>query len=156
MLFRSWNFILWGLFIFVLQFIEKNITLRWLNADNILAKVFSHTYMCFYILVSWSIFAISDFGELGVYLNRMFPFFLPGALSGNADVIFDLADFRRLIADYAPLLIASIFFATDFPEKLFDRLRSRFSGVVVAFVIFWWSVYYLAIGINNPFLYFRY
>ncbi len=152
----AWNFILWGLFIFVLQFIEKNITLRWLNADNILAKVFSHTYMCFYILVSWSIFAISDFGELGVYLNRMFPFFLPGALSGNADVIFDLADFRRLIADYAPLLIASIFFATDFPEKLFDRLRSRFSGVVVAFVIFWWSVYYLAIGINNPFLYFRY
>ena len=54
------------------------------------------------------------------------------------------------------LLFTHIFFATDFPEKLFDRLRSRFSGVVVAFVIFWWSVYYLAIGINNPFLYFRY
>lgn len=62
----------------------------------------------------------------------------------------------RFAADYAPLLIASLIFATDYPEKLYDKIRHRFLGVSVAFVIFWWSVYYLAIGINNPFLYFRY
>ena len=150
----SWNFILWGLLIFVLQIIEKNITLRWLNASNLFARVISHTYMILYILVSWSIFAISDFQQLGVYLSRMFPFL--SLKAGNPGGILDLSDFTRFITDYAPLLIASILFATDFPEKLFDRIRGRISGVIVAFVIFWWSVYYLSIGLNNPFLYFRY
>ena len=145
----AWNFIFWGLFIFVLQIIEKNITLRWLNADHLIAKLLSHTYMVFSILISWTIFAISNFQELCVYLGQMFPF-LSGA--GN----FDLSDFMRFAADYAPLLIASLIFATDYPEKLYDKIRHRFLGVAVAFVIFWWSVYYLAIGINNPFLYFRY
>ncbi len=150
----AWNFILWGLLIFVLQIIEKNITLRWLNASNLFARVISHTYMILYILVSWSIFAISDFQQLGVYLSRMFPFL--SLKAGNPGGILDLSDFTRFITDYAPLLIASILFATDFPEKLFDRIRGRISGVIVAFVIFWWSVYYLSIGLNNPFLYFRY
>jgi len=150
----AWNFILWGLFIFVLQIIEKNITLKWLSADNIFAKIISHLYMILYILISWTIFAISDFQELGVYLNWMFPFLILDA--ENTSSIFDLSDFTRLAADYAPLLIASVIFATDYPEKLFDKIRGRFLGVAVAFVIFWWSVYYLAIGINNPFLYFRY
>ena len=150
----AWNFILWGLFIFVLQIIEKNVTLKWLNADNIFAKIISHLYMVFYILVSWSIFAISDFQELGIYLNRLFPFFI--LHEGNTGILFNLSDCMRYMTDYAPLLIASIIFATDFPERLFDRLRSRFSGIVIALVIFWWSVYYLSIGVNNPFLYFRY
>lgn len=150
----AWNFILWGLFIFVLQIIEKNITLRWLNADNIFAKLISHLYMFFYILVSWSIFAISDFGELGVYFNRLFPFLL--LHSGDTGNLFNLSDFMRLLTDYAPLLIASIIFATAFPEMLFNKIRSHPFGIIIAFVLFWWSVYYLSIGLNNPFLYFRY
>lgn len=150
----AWNFILWGLFIFVLQIIEKNLTLKWLNADNIFAKILSHTYMVFYILVSWTIFAISDFGELGIYLNRLFPFLIMN--TGSAKSLFDLSDCMRLMTDYAPLLIASIIFATEYPERLFARIRNRFIGVAVAFVLFWWSVYYLSIGLNNPFLYFRY
>lgn len=145
----AWNFIFWGLFIFVLQIIEKNLTLKWLTADNILAKIFSHTYMIFYILVSWTIFAVSDFHELGVYLARLFPFYGNG---NNAD----FSDFTRLAASYAPLLIASILFATDFPERIFDKLRGRVLGIIISLAIFWFSVYYLSIGINNPFLYFRY
>lgn len=145
----AWNFILWGLFIFILQIIEKNITLNWLNADNIFAKLFSHIYMFFYILVSWAIFAISDFHDLGLYLSRMFPF-------AGSGINIDFSDFTRLVSDYAPLLIASIIFAADYPERLFDKIRGRASGVIIALVIFWLSVYYLSIGINNPFLYFRY
>ncbi|MDE7271647.1 MAG: MBOAT family protein, partial [Lachnospiraceae bacterium] len=100
-------------------------------------------------LVSWAIFAISDFQQLGVYLSRLFPFFGSG-------INWNLSDFVRLASTYAPLLIASIIFAMSFPERLFDRIRHRVSGIILAFIIFWWSVYYLAIGINNPFLYFRY
>ena len=110
--------------------------------------------MIFYILVSWTIFAISDFHELGVYLNRLFPFLIMNA--GNTNDIFNLSDVTRLAADYAPLLIACVIFATDLPDRLFHKIRNRFAGIVVAFVLFWWSVYYLCIGLNNPFLYFRY
>ena len=145
----AWNFILWGLFIFVLQIIEKNITLRWLTADNIFAKLISHCYMFFYILVSWTIFAISDFQQLGVYLRKMFPFF-------DAEIILNFTDFTRLATDYAPLILASILFATNYPEKLFNKIRNKGIGILIALIVFWWSVYYLSIGINNPFLYFRY
>lgn len=145
----AWNFILWGFFIFVLQIIEKNITLKWLTADNIFAKLFSHCYMFLYILVSWTIFAISDFQQLGVYLRRMFPFF-------DAESILNFTDFTRLAADYAPLIFASILFATDYPEKLFNKIRNKNIGILIALIVFWWSVYYLSIGIDNPFLYFRY
>lgn len=145
----AWNFILWGFFIFVLQIIEKNITLKWLTADNIFAKLFSHCYMFLYILVSWTIFAISDFHELGVYLRKMFPFF-------DAESILNFTDFTRLATDYAPLILASILFATDYPEKLFNKIRNKNIGILIALIVFWWSVYYLSIGIDNPFLYFRY
>lgn len=145
----AWNFILWGLFIFILLIIEKNITLKWLNADNIFAQLISHTYMIFYILISWTVFAISDFSELGTYLTKMFPIWGAGNNAG-------FADFTELLTTYAPLLIASIVFATNYPEKLFDKIRDKASGIIIAFIIFWCSVYYLSIGINNPFLYFRF
>ena len=105
--------------------------------------------MFFYILISWSVFAISDLSELGTYLSRMFPFFGIG-------VNLDITDFARLAITYAPLLVASIIFATEYPEKLFDKLRNRMIGIIIAFVIFWCSIYYLSIGINNPFLYYRF
>ena len=143
----DWNFILWGLSIFVLLVIEKTITYRLLNADNILAKLISHTYMFVYILVSWTIFAISDFSELWTYLGKMFSF-TPENLN--------ITDFSRLLITYAPLLVASIIFSTSFPEKLFDKVRGNLIGIGIAFIVFWYSVYYLSIGLNNPFLYLRF
>lgn len=127
--------------------IEKTITYRLLNADNILAKLISHTYMFVYILVSWTIFAISDFSELWTYLGKMFSF-TPENLN--------ITDFSRLLITYAPLLVASIIFSTSFPEKLFDKVRGNLIGIGIAFIVFWYSVYYLSIGLNNPFLYLRF
>lgn len=145
----AWNFILWGLFIFVLLMIEKSITLKWLNADNVFAKLISHVYVVFYILVSWTIFGISDFSELGIYLSRMFPF------TGVENAL-DFTEFTELLTTYAPLLIACIVFSAEYPEKLFDRIRDKIPGIIIAFAVFWGSVYYLSMGINNPFLYFRF
>ena len=79
----------------------------------------------------------------------MFPFF-------DAEIILNFTDFTRLATDYAPLILASILFATNYPEKLFNKIRNKGIGILIALIVFWWSVYYLSIGINNPFLYFRY
>jgi alginate O-acetyltransferase complex protein AlgI len=144
----AWNFILWGIMIFVLLAIEKTLTLKWLSSDQKWSKVVSHVYIIFYILVSWTIFAISDFGDLGTYLLHMFDFSWFNSL--------DISIFTWLLKDYAWLIAASIIFATPYPMKFFSKIRDKLFGTLVLFIIFWWAVYYLSIGENNPFLYFRF
>ena len=145
----AWNFILWGLLIFVLQIIEKNFLLPFLTKDTVVSKCVSHAYMILYILVSWTIFAISDFGQLGIYLARMFPFFKVGSALNPQDII-------KYVGEYAPLLLLCIVFSTDYPEKLLGKVKNKILGVGIALCIFWYSVYFLSIGMNNPFLYFRF
>lgn len=145
----AWNFILWGVFIFLLEILEKNLLLPILNHKSIAAHIFSHIYMILYILVSWTIFAISDFNQLAMYLARMFPFFGMGHTLNSYD-------FVKYLTDYSVLLICCILFCTAGPEKLYHRFKNKLGGIVIALIIFWYSVYYLAIGMNNPFLYFRF
>ena len=145
----AWNFILWGVFIFLLEILEKNLLLPVLNHKSIAAHIFSHIYMILYILVSWTIFAISDFHQLAMYLARMFPFFDMGHTLNPYD-------FVKYLTDYGVLLICCILFCTAGPEKLYHRFKNKLGGIAIALIIFWYSVYYLAIGMNNPFLYFRF
>lgn len=145
----AWNFILWGVFIFLLEILEKNLLLPVLNHKSIAAHIFSNIYMILYILVSWTIFAISDFNQLAMYLARMFPFFGMGHTLNSYD-------FVKYLTDYSVLLICCILFCTAGPEKLYHRFKNKLGGIVIALIIFWYSVYYLAIGMNNPFLYFRF
>ena len=145
----AWNFILWGAFIFLLEILEKNLLLPVLNHKSIAAHIFSHIYMILYILVSWTIFAISDFHQLAMYLARMFPFFGMGHTLNPYD-------FVKYLTDYGILLICCILFCTAGPEKLYHRFKNKLGGIAIALIIFWYSVYYLAIGMNNPFLYFRF
>lgn len=145
----AWNFILWGVFIFLLEILEKNLLLPVLNHKSIAAHIFSHIYMILYILVSWTIFAISDFNQLAMYLARMFPFFGMGHTLNPYDSV-------KYLTDYGVLLICCILFCTAGPEKLYHRFKNKLGGIVIALIIFWYSVYYLAIGMNNPFLYFRF
>lgn len=145
----AWNFILWGVFIFLLEILEKNLLLPVLNHKSIAAHIFSHIYMILYILVSWTIFAISDFNQLAMYLARMFPFFGMGHTLNSYD-------FVKYLTDYGVLLVCCILFCTAGPEKLYHRFKNKLGGIAIALIIFWYSVYYLAIGMNNPFLYFRF
>lgn len=145
----AWNFVLWGLLIFILLMIEKTILLRFLNNKNMIAWLVSHLYILLYIPVSWIIFAITDFSELRIYLLKMFPFF------GGAQTA-SLNDFWRLLDLYAPLLIAGVVLSVSYPQKLWEKIRDSALGIILLLAVFWYSVYLLAIGINNPFLYFRF
>ena len=146
----SWNFIVWGLLIFVLLVIEKSFLLRFLNHKNIFSWLISHLYVLIYIPVSWTIFAITDFSELIVYLGKLFPFF------GTTNSAASLNAFWQLLHTYAPLLITSVIFAVSYPKILWDKIRDKALGILILLVVFWYSVYLLAIGVNNPFLYFRF
>ena len=145
----AWNFILWGVFIFILEVMEKNLLLPVLNHKSIAAHIFSHIYMILYILLSWTLFAISDFKQLGIYFARLFPFFGIGNTLNSQDFI-------KYFKDYGFLLILCLIFCTALPKKLINKFKNTVWGVIAALGIFWYAVYYLAIGMNNPFLYFRF
>lgn len=142
----GWNFILWGLLIFAMQSLEKRFYLEKLRNT----KVLCHIYMIFYILISWVIFAITDFVQLGTYFEHMFPFIT------NCHIASPSGDYITMLQTYGLLLLAGLLFCTDIPERLFAKIRNKIYGIIVIFGIFWASVYYLSLGMNNPFLYFRF
>lgn len=155
----AWNFIIWGLFILFFQILEKTFLLKFLGKNHWLSKLLSHLYMAGYILISWIIFAISDLEQLGIYLCRMFPF-LENIFMQNVTHTINEIDYLLQLQTYGPILLLGIVFCTTFPNIVIQKLNHRniwnFISIGTAFGIFWYAVYFLSIGVNNPFLYFRF
>lgn len=142
----GWNFIIWGLFLFVVIAIEKS------GLKKIMDKIrpLGHLYMLFLIPLSWMIFAITDMGQLLVYLERLFDFAGTGS-----DTVFE-GDFAKYLDMYGVLMVICFIMCTSLPEKLFGLIRNRVAGSVILFVIFWACMYFLYIGLNDLFMYFRF
>jgi len=141
----SWNFVLWGLLLFLLLtveraglrvFLEKH---RWLG----------HLYMLFLIPLSWMLFAITDFSQLGIFFTRLFP------LDGQIWGIF-AGDWLEHLQTYGLWLVLCLLFCTPLPKKLWAKLRDTPVAIPLLLAIFWAAVYCLYMGMNDPFLYFRF
>lgn len=138
------NFLLWGLFIFVLMALEK----IWLEPILERSRIFSHLYLLLTVMLSWMLFAITDLSQIAVYFGRLFPFF-------GAELL-PTSDFMRLGAEYLPFLLMGALACTAWFMRSWDKLRvSRFATPVL-FLLFWLSVYCLTAGLNDPFLYFSF
>ncbi len=141
----SWNFVLWGLYFFVFLVLEKNFLLPRLNAHPVLSRV----YMIPLLLISWVLFAITDFARLGEYFSAMFLW------QGGADWMYYLRN-------YGVVLLLGIILSTPLLSRLGARLEARHPGrpglakglfLAAVLVI---SVAYLVDATYNPFLYFRF
>ena len=66
----DWNFMLWGLYYFVLLTVEKLFLLDWLKKHPVPARI----YALLTIAVGWAIFYITDLGMLGRFIVKMFSF----------------------------------------------------------------------------------
>ncbi|MBR6573945.1 MAG: MBOAT family protein [Clostridia bacterium] len=144
----SWNFVLWGLLLFVLLVIER----AGLRAFFEKHRWLGHGYMILLIPLSWMLFAITDFSQLGVFFSRLFP--LDGQFWGLYAQ--DWLDYGRT---YGWLLALGLLFSTPLPKKLWHKLEKsplRWLTVPVLLAIFWGAVYCLFKGLNDPFLYFRF
>ena len=62
----------------------------------------------------------------------------------------------RYLKEYGALLIACVIFATPLPGKAYWKWKDRWFVVLPLFGVFWWAVYEIVTGSNNPFLYFRF
>ncbi len=148
----SFNFLLWGLYFFVLLAVEKLFLLRLLERTP---SFWGHFYALVFILIGWLIFA-SD-GTLTVsgalsYFGQMFGV---GAPLWNNDALFELwrnMIFLGIMAVAATPLakVAAHRFSKAYPRTA----RMCFNALALVSLVI--STAYLADSSYNPFLYFRF
>ena len=143
----SWNFLLWGLYFCVLLVIEKLFLGKYLKKAP---AVVQHIYTLVLVLVSWAIFAIEDFSQLGAYLSVMF---------GFGGVAFADQSFVYYLLCYLPVLCIAGVSSTPLGASLFRRLPEKAANwvrpvlVVLALVL---CTAYIVADTYNPFLYLRF
>lgn len=145
----GWNFVLWGLYYFVILFIEKLFLLKALDK---LPKFFRHVYALLLIIIGWVIFASDDVSVLLPYLGSMFG--ANGAIGGM--------DVYTLLTK-AVLLIICCIASTELPKKLFLSAAGAMNEKaaftlksVLTIALLAMSMILLIGDSYNPFLYFRF
>ena len=142
----GWNYVLWGVFCFLLIFLEKA------GLEKVLNKlpVVGHLYMALIIPVSWLIFAVPDVGQMCVYLGRMFP------LVGDAGANVYAGDFIKYLSSHAWSLGAALVCVTGLPKKVYEAKGKSIWMTLLLVILFWLCVYSMYIGLDDPFLYYQF
>lgn len=138
----SYNFVLWGLFVYLFIIIEKLFLGKFIEKHHI----FGHLYMLALIPIMWTIFAITDISNLQSFFSKLFSF----------DKGIYALDYIKYIKNYGMLLVFGIICCTKLPQKLLLRKSTNTVQSIILLVLFWTSIYYLYKGLNNPFLYFSF
>ena len=139
------NYVIWGMFLYVLILSEKYI----ISVNKTLFNIVSRLNVFLMIPISWVIFAISDMERLTVYMTRLFPFFGISGYVNTSDYIKYSTLYWPYIVPGLVLLIPRIF---DFCEKK----RKHPVAVVVLFVLFWLCIFSIANTAGNPLMYLRF
>ena len=136
----EFNFILWGLYFFLLISLEKLILDKYLNNY----KLFAHFYTIFMLLMGWAIFAITDLNLLNVFLKQLFAF------KYNTEWIYYLQN-------YLIIIVIGVVCSTPVVSSIWNRLKiNNYVSTLILISIFILSVAYLVDSSYNPFLYFRF
>ena len=137
----SWNFVLWGLYFFVFLVLEK----AFLRPRLEKTRVLGHLYLLFLVVVSWAIFAITDFAALGRFLAAMFSF-RPGT------------EWLYYLRNYGVTFLLAGFLSTPLLAKWEARWGERggMAKNLALGVVLIASIAYLEDATSNPFLYFRF
>ncbi len=136
----DWNFMLWGLYYFILLAIEKLFLLDWLKKHPVPARI----YTLLTIVVGWSIFYITDLGAMAGFIRRLF---IPtGGIAAG-----------YYVKNYALSILAGIMCSTPLTLKFWDKYKDKNLVMIpLLTLIFVVSVAYLVDSTYNPFIYFRF
>lgn len=141
----SLNYLIWGLFVFLLIAGEKFIWGKPLKENPWLG----HLYMAFAIPLSWLPFALTDGKQILTCLGRLFP--LTGKFGGLRPW-----DFLQYGKRYGLLLIVGFFFAMPWGEKIWKRFHRSPLDTAVCVILFWIAIYCLSVATSDPFMYFTF
>lgn len=153
----SWNFILWGLYYFVLILLEKMVLL---NLFNKLPAFFSRIYAILSVLVGWALFYHTD-------LRQAFRFI--GVMFGINAASWSGAEISIHFANNGVFLAVALIGCTPVVKKIYEmvmkRLKKNYKGMYVLdgvlrpavnVGILVVSIIFMVGQTYNPFLYFRF
>ena len=148
----SLNFLLWGLYFFLLLAAEKLFLLRLLER---IPSIFRHFYALVFILFGWLIFASDGTLTLSGALSYFGQMLGVGAPLLNNDALFEL---RRNIVFLAIMTVAATPLAKVAARRFLSAYptaaRVCFNALALVSLVI--STAYLTDGSYNPFLYFRF
>ena len=140
----SWNYLFWGLYFFCLLILEKLVLGKWLRK---LPAIFQHLYVMVLILVSWTIFALEDLGQLSCYLRTMAG--LNGTLFSDGQTFYYLRNFL-------PILMIAAIGSTPLVVNSWNRVTNPTVRILVFAAGLVFCTAYVVASTYNPFLYFRF
>ena len=150
----SWNFLLWGLYYFLLLLAEKFLL------GDLLARmptVLRCTLTVAATLFGWMLFAFD--GSTPALMLTALPTFLQALVGGGAGGLALGSDLYDLVRS-VPLLLLCAVGATPLPHRIFSRITVRKNGeflrLALPLLALLLSVASLADAGFNPFLYFRF
>lgn len=144
----SWNFILWGLALFLIMLTERLLTGKYLNEH----RVVGHYYMLALIPLTWTLFAITDMHSLVIYFQKLLPF-LPHEEMGRVIE----GDYVNSWHIYWKYFVAAIFFCIPLSQTVWEKIKNKTIITAIWFAaVFGACVYCMYMGLNDPFLYFRF
>lgn len=138
----SYNFILWGLYFFILLILEKLFLNKFIKN-----KIFSHIYTIILVIISFVIFRETDISELFITLKSMFGF--NNLKWINTETIYYLKNF-------SVFLIISIVLSTPIVKLIKQKINKPIIEYVGCFILLVIVTSYLVSSSSNPFLYFRF
>lgn len=147
----AWNFVVWGLLFALLLMIEK----LWLLPILKKAKVFSHLYTLFFVVVSFVIFNAQSLSHAGEHLAAMFG--LGGLPFASAEGLFYLRNYAIVLVLAAvgttPLLRNAVVMLRK--KTVLQRTINVLEPIALSAVLLVVTAC-LVNGSFNPFLYFRF
>ncbi len=150
----SWNFIIWGIYYFVLLVLEKKVYGEKLSR---LPGIVQHLYSIFAVLIGWIFFYYEDMSKAGKLLVSMIGVH---GFSGAGDGVM----FKNRIILFLLAAVAVTPFAKITTKRLMAKLSAAKHGkevVMVVTIIFQVVTMFISIcclvgSTYNPFLYFRF
>lgn len=140
----SWNYLLWGLYFYVLLVSEKLLLGKYLQK---LPGWLRHVYVMVLVLISWAIFALEDLSIMGHYLAAMLGF-------GGLPLVNALTGYY--LRNYLPILAAAAVASTPIVITRWRRMDSPGLKLTVLLLGLLACTAYVVAGTYNPFLYFRF
>ena len=139
----GWNYVAWGMMMFLLIMGERLLYGDWLKRHALLG----HICVPLLIGLSWILFITPTLGDAGRYLLR---------LVGGGGLVGASEDWLDALSWCWPYLAMGVLLSTPLPAKLWRRISGTFFAWVLLFMLFWVSVYFLATASSDPFLYFSF
>ena len=139
-----WNYLLWGLYFYVLLVSEKLLLGKYLQK---LPGWLRHVYVMVLVLISWAIFALEDLSIMGHYLAAMLGF-------GGLPLVNALTGYY--LRNYLPILAAAAMASTPMVITRWRRMDRPGLKLTVLLLGLLACTAYVVAGTYNPFLYFRF